>query len=251
MKARLVLWSVLTLLLARSVSAQCPGFPARGVTIIDALYIPTLANGADDDRRQLTRSFIEQLAYEFPTEGWTWKSADPGRPPSKDSISRLVNGRLCNWDWQNGSTRQRAVQVGQPGDDITGQNPIAVPGVNHLVSAPPPVVTSLPPPPYLPPPPPSIDMSSVYAALQQQFQQQYMVVDQGYKDLSKQIVAVSNQVANVDVHLTHMDNEPGWFHKVYDLVADPRVLSAIGGGFGGWMIQRRLAKPNAPAEVAK
>src|SRR5690242_8250325 len=108
--------------IAAPIYAQCPGFPARGVQIIDALYNPALANGTDDQRRQLTRTFIEQLVYESPADGWTWKSADPGRPPSKDSISRLVSNHLCNWDWQSGSTRLRSVQVGQVGDDITGQN---------------------------------------------------------------------------------------------------------------------------------
>jgi hypothetical protein len=130
-------WILVLLLVAAPAAAQtCPPFPARGVQIIDALYNPALAMGTDDQRRQLTHTFLEQFVFEFPSEGWTWKSADPGRPPSKDSISRLVAGRLCNWDWQNGSTRQRSVQAGQIGEDITGQNPIPVGGVNHLIDVP-------------------------------------------------------------------------------------------------------------------
>lgn len=147
------------LFVASPVVAQtCPPFPARGVQIIDALYNPTLSMGTDDQRRQQTHTFIEQLVFEFPSEGWTWKSADPGRPPSKDSISRMVNGRLCNWDWQNGSTRQRAVQVGQIGDDITGQNPIPVAGVNHLIDTPPVV---MPPAPGMPSPPSQTDLTPI------------------------------------------------------------------------------------------
>jgi hypothetical protein len=133
--SRLACVSALLLLWPVSAGAQCPGFPARGVQIIDALYNPALAQGTDDQRRELTRTFLEQLVYESPADGWTWKSADPGRPPSKDSLARIVNGRLCNYDWQNGSTRGRQIQAGGPGDDITGQNPIAVAGVNHLSDA--------------------------------------------------------------------------------------------------------------------
>lgn len=150
-------WIIALLLVAAPAAAQtCPPFPARGVQIIDALYNPPLALGTDDQRRQLTHTFIEQFVFEFPSEGWTWKSADPGRPPSKDSISRIFNGRLCNWDWQNGSTRQRAVQAGQIGEDITGQNPIPVAGINHLMDTPPVV-----PPPSVPAPPIQTDLAPV------------------------------------------------------------------------------------------
>jgi hypothetical protein len=143
MKCRSLL--IVFLLASSPAFAQtCPPFPARGVQIIDALYNPVLAMGTDDQRRALTRVFIEQLVFEGPGDGWTWKSADPGRPPSKDSIARVVSGRLCNWDWQNGGTRARSVQPGQPGEDITGQNAIPVPGVNHLSDLPGP---SIPPGP--------------------------------------------------------------------------------------------------------
>jgi len=128
---------VVVLSFPSSLFAQtCPGFPERGVQIIDALFNNTLANGNDDQRRVLTRTFIEQLVFEFPNDGWTWKSADPTRPPSKDSIAKVVGNKLCNWDWQNGSTRQRSVQVGDIGADITGQNPIKVTGINHLNDTP-------------------------------------------------------------------------------------------------------------------
>lgn len=132
---------VLVLLLLPAPSwAQCPGFPSRGVQIIDAFLSDrdkqALAMGSDDQRRSLTKMIIEQLVFDFPQDSYSWKSADPGRPPSKDSIARTVGGRLCNWDWQNGQTRQRAVQTGQIGEDITGQNPIYVAGVNHLAQPP-------------------------------------------------------------------------------------------------------------------
>jgi hypothetical protein len=147
MKRNIVWGSAVTLLLlicARPAAAQVPAFPSRGAAIIDAL-VPQFPGGApgatDDQRRELTKAVIEQLVCEFPADGYTWKSADPGRPPSKDAIGRQVNGHLYAWDWQNGGTRARAVQPGQPAEDITGQNPITVGCVQHLGSTP-----TLPPP---------------------------------------------------------------------------------------------------------
>jgi hypothetical protein len=136
---RLLIVVALLLLPAPSWAQTCPPFPERGAQIIDALvprYPGGAPGGTDDQRRELTRAILEQLVYEFPADGWTWKSADPGRPPSKDALSVLRSGRLCAWDWQNGGTRQRAVQPGQVAEDITGQNPIPVAGVNHLSDAP-------------------------------------------------------------------------------------------------------------------
>lgn len=127
----LAAWAILAAVPVAA-AQSCPGFPARGVEIIDQVWNPTQANGDDDARRALTRAIVEQLVYEFPSDGWVWKSADKNRPPSKDGLARQVGGTLCAWDWQNGSTRRRSVQVDQVGEDITGQYPIVVAGVNHL-----------------------------------------------------------------------------------------------------------------------
>lgn len=102
-----------------------------------------LASGSDDDRRALTRKMAEQLATLDPR--WGTKSADPGRPPSKDAVAYPVGDRLFAWDTINGSTRQVSVTAGQEGEDITGQTFIPVTPTNHLGTAPvpqtPPVVT--------------------------------------------------------------------------------------------------------------
>lgn len=152
--------------------AQCPAFPARGVQVIDA-FLSDAANqalvwGDDDKRRIFTKMVIEQLVWDFPSEGWTWKSADPGRPPSKDSISRIYGGRLCNWDWQNGATRERVVKAGDIGMDITGQTAIPVMGVNRMVSTPVPV-PPVPPVPVTPQPSPQLTIEQIEAVFDRVF----------------------------------------------------------------------------------
>ena len=130
-------WTV-TIVLAVATTAQAqPRMPERGVQIVHALYNRNadLAKGDDTQRRALTRKMIEQFICEFPDDGYTGKSADPGRPFSKDSIARRSEGRLYAWDWQNGSTREPHVKAGQVASDITGQHVIPLGCVDHLGSA--------------------------------------------------------------------------------------------------------------------
>lgn len=119
-----------------------PTFPQHAADVIDAFlakpHYAELAKGTDDQRRELTVSIIEQLAFDEPRTGWCWKSADPGRPPSKDGIALQQDSRLYCFDWQSGSSRGRQVQVGQPAEDITGQNAIPVEPHNWLGTEEPP-----------------------------------------------------------------------------------------------------------------
>lgn len=213
---------LLVLLAVVPARAQCPSFPLRGVQIIDALFNPVLANGDDDQRRRLTRTILEQLVFESPADGWTWKSADANRPPSKDSLSRLVfGGRLCNWDWQDGVTRRRHVNAGDLGDDITGQNPIPIAGVNHLTETPgpptPPVTVPTPTPEPSPVPPPSLDLSGVYSRLE----------------------TLAGQLQAHDVRLQQHDNEPSWIGR---LVRNPAFYSIFAGILAG-----RYILPSEPS----
>ncbi len=145
---RTLLVAVMLLTPSALAAQTCPPFTERAAQVID-LLVPRYPGGApggtEDQRRDLTRAILEQLVFESPGEGWTWKSADRNRPPSKDALSRLVDGRLCNWDWQDGARRTRQVQVGQIGEDITGQNPIPVAGVQHLAVGAPPTTPGAPP----------------------------------------------------------------------------------------------------------
>lgn len=104
--------------------------------IVNALYAAhlDLANGTDDQRRSLTQLIVEQTVFSFPGEGWGWKSADPNRPLSKDSIAKQQDGRLLNFDLFNGGTRQPNDHP--QSEDITGQTFRPWPGVDHLGVAP-------------------------------------------------------------------------------------------------------------------
>ncbi len=115
------------------VSRQFPGYAVR---IIDAfLAVPqylAMAKGTDDERRKLTFLIIGQLVHFDKSFGWCWKSADPGRPPSKDALAVRVGETLLAWDWQSGASRLRQVTEGQEAEDITGQNYIAVAPLDTL-----------------------------------------------------------------------------------------------------------------------
>lgn len=207
--------------LAAPVSAQtCPPFPARGVQIIDALYNPTLAMGTDDQRRSLTRTFIEQLVFESPSDGWVWKSADPGRPPSKDSIARMVGARLCNWDWQNGESRRRSVQAGQIGDDITGQNPIPIPGVNHLTDTPVPVPTPTPVPA------PTLDLSGLYSRIDWSDANN----ERRYQDLKAEAAAAAARDAALAAKVQAVYDKPG---LVEEILKSPYLYTIVGSILAG------------------
>ncbi len=214
---------------ASSAFAQCPGFPQRGVEIIELLYNPALAQGSDDQRRELTRTFIEQLAFEFPNDGWVWKSADPGRPPSKDSIARIVGTKLCNWDWQNGGTRQRAVVAGQTGDDITGQNPIRVPGINHLTNVPSPQPGPVPTPT---PMPAAVDLSQVYLKLDNLYAQAeriFAAQEAEYAARNAQLDLLNAQVQQ------HILETHSFISKVGGFFTDGKTIAAIVAGVGTYL----------------
>jgi hypothetical protein len=134
--------------------------------IVNALYArhKDLANGDDDQRRELTKQIVEQTVFNFPGQGYGWKSAHAhGLAPSKDSLakrSRVFDyeqpapaGALISWDLFNGGTRE-------PNDrpdsvDIAGQYFIEVAPVNHLGSTPAPGPTPPPAPVPTPPTPPA------------------------------------------------------------------------------------------------
>lgn len=91
-------------------------FPARGVDIVNQLYNThkDLAEGSDDQRRQLTRMMAEQMCFELGSL-WGTKKAGPGNPQSKDSIAYKTGATTFDsWDWQNGTTRQPQVSANQP-----------------------------------------------------------------------------------------------------------------------------------------
>lgn len=92
-----------------------------------------LANGDDDQRRQLTRTIAEQIRFDL-GPGWGTKRASTDRPLSKDSIAFTNGAQLLSFDWQHGATRE----PNPPGEmeDITGQVFVPVAAVNHLRTEP-------------------------------------------------------------------------------------------------------------------
>lgn len=125
--------------------------------IVEALYLrhTDLAQGTDEQRRQLTRKIVEQTVFSFPGQGWGWKSADPNRPPSKDAMAKQDGRRLLAFDLFDGGTRK---PIPRPDAiDITGQHFIPVAGINHL--------GAVTPPPVQPPSAPPVDVGPELKAL--------------------------------------------------------------------------------------
>ena len=91
----------------------------------------SLANGDDDQRRSLQKKIVETAVARFPGQGWGWKSAGQGRPPSKDAIAnnKLQQGHLLGWDCFDGGTRQPAQRDAEM---IDGQIFIELQGLDHL-----------------------------------------------------------------------------------------------------------------------
>lgn len=83
--------------------------------------------------RQWTIAFAEQVAFDLPNQGWGMKRADPNRPISKDTISKLEGGRLFIWDLLTGTGTGTPRPVDNPeSEDITGQLFVQVTPTNHL-----------------------------------------------------------------------------------------------------------------------
>jgi hypothetical protein len=141
--------------------------PERAKQIIFALWERNrdLSSGTDDQRRQLARNIAEQLRFELGDQ-WGWKSADPGRPPSKDAVAfreKPGDTSFYVFDLFNGSTRE---PWADPAGELVPQNFIDVsPGVNHLG-----MVPTIPSPEPVPPP---VDESwkSEVAAIKHQLDQ--------------------------------------------------------------------------------
>lgn len=90
--------------------------------------VPSKNDGEGQDawedrvRRQWTIPFIQQMMASFPGDGFCVKSADAGRPESKDAMGRERGGRLYVYDLLEGTGTGRPRLVDDPApEDITGQ----------------------------------------------------------------------------------------------------------------------------------
>ena len=228
-------WVLVCVFVAAPALAQ--PVPDRVQIIVETLHArhPQLALGGDDDRRQLTRTIIEQVVWEFPADGWGWKSADPTRPPSKDALARRTPD-LIGCDWQHGETRQpnRPVTC----HPIPGQVFIPVAGINHLGSSPP------TPPPPIPPIPPAVD--DVLALLRQTRGEDGAQQERIYADLKASIADSTHQLitevrashAVLSEQLRRHDEEPAWVVKVLS----NRYVQAALVGLGTWLTSWQVSK---------
>lgn len=220
-------------LFLNTASAQtCPGFPERGAAIIDTFYTQNimLAHGDDDQRRTLTRIIAEQMQFEF--GAWSVKSAGPGRPQSKDSLALPVggDGAFCNWDWQNGATRKRAVKPGEPGDFITDQMLLPTDAVNRLGNAPAPVPTPTPTPIPTPAPAPTLDLAPVLSRLDAIREAQERI----YADTVARDVARTTQIDGVDERLrVHAEQTKSFMDRVGSFFTNGKTLAVVAGLIAG------------------
>jgi hypothetical protein len=154
----------LLLIVLALVALATPAFaqPARFGEIAQALYATAhlTAASSDDAKRVVTIQLAEQMAFEFPGQGWGAKTAGNGRPISKDCVAKvesltggtsIVKG-VC-YDWIKGGG---GVQLPPLANDIAGQVFVPVAAVDHLA-------VSTPPPP--PPPAPGRDLVAELDAL--------------------------------------------------------------------------------------
>lgn len=87
-------------------------------------------NDMEAASREWTEMTNEQIQFSFPNEGFCWKSADPNRPPSKDSVARQLDGSFFGWDLLQSSSvngPRNLVNYPPSPNDLAGQYPI-VPG---------------------------------------------------------------------------------------------------------------------------
>ncbi len=114
--------------------------PQRGVDIVNSMYskFTSLANGSEDQRRQLTRMIVQQFKFEMPVLEWGCKATSNGAPQGKDGIAlRQSTGLLDIWDWQDGGTRKPILRAGPPDYPNENQYFIQVDAKNWLGETPP------------------------------------------------------------------------------------------------------------------
>lgn len=190
-------------------------FPARGVDIVWALYNAhtDLANGTEDNRRQLTRMIAEQMCFEL-GKVWGTKKGGPGNPQSKDAIAYdNGNGTFDVWDWQNGATRQPQVTANQPPDYPRLTSPqefIEVTPVNHIGEEPP------------APPDDEDDNDEELEMRVANLEQDVSNLQKGVSDLNRDITDLTIKIATLETSVQTLRNE-------VDSIVD-RLLAVNGTG---------------------
>jgi hypothetical protein len=116
----------------------------------------------EENCRQWSIRFAEQVAYNFPGQGWGMKRAGPGRPISKDTIAQRIDGEhLRIWDLLTGTgTGDPRLNDNPESEELTGQTFVPVASTNHLK-----LQVPNPEPPTTPTPPAPTDLSAILERL--------------------------------------------------------------------------------------
>lgn len=211
-------------------------FPARGIDIYTQLIANNPVNCASDDqRRTVAKKIAEQFRFEFgPT--WGWKSADPGRPPSKDAVAQQDGAQLHGWEYQIGGSC--APYPSPVYHNLFGQTFIPVEPVNHLGA------TGPVEPPETTPPANGVvlarlDVISAQVALvEARVEAIYEQNERIFADEKLRQEHIETVVVELDRKVTST------WRKVLGFIRDPRVIAIVGGIFAG-----RFAWPDStPAE---
>jgi hypothetical protein len=221
-------------LVGAAAPAAAQEFPPRAQIIVEQLAAQhqDLAHGDDDQRRALTKLIIEQIVYELPAQGWGWKDAGGGRPPSKDAIAHQVGDRLYACDWQSGTTREpnRPITC----EDISGQHFIPIAGVNHFAAAP---IADRPIGP-----PPVLDLGAVddaLAALHAEFdryrQDQHDQAERIFANLTAQLQALGAIAADTKQSLEAHRAEARKVKGFFETWIVERLGPVVGGFVTAWM----------------
>lgn len=125
-----------------AVPAAAQDAPARFYEVVRALYAKAGSPGTDEAIRVVNFQVAEQMAFEFPEQGWGMKKSGNGNPPSKGCTARvaevgpeskIVRGVCYDWITGNSTVMQPAIF-----NDIPGQVFIPVTPRDHLGATPPP-----------------------------------------------------------------------------------------------------------------
>lgn len=102
----------------------------------------------EEEARQWSIAFAEQVAFELNNPLWGMKRADANRPISKDTIAFYADddGVIRIWDLLTGTgTGSPRLNENPESEDITGQVFVPVTPTNHLGAVTPPTLPPLPP----------------------------------------------------------------------------------------------------------
>lgn len=146
---------------------------------------PPPGDNEDELRDNWTPRLVAQFVYDFPGEGWGWKSTSQGSRPSSDVIARRTGGKTWGYDVIIGAGTDGWMLVTNAGPmDLSSQAFIAVDPKNWLGETAPPVDPPVDPPTTPPVTPPPISVGPIVTELNesQQIQLQTIAAIAGVAD---------------------------------------------------------------------